>query len=77
MRETPSTIVRHVHDYSEERSFGDKTGFERHPSLAPTPTPVPYAARANQEGKESGDREVSDRNFRDIDFTHTGEATAE
>lgn len=26
------TIVRHVRDYSEERSFDDKTGFERRPS---------------------------------------------
>lgn len=36
VRETPSTIVRHVRDYSEERSFDDKTGFERHPSSPPT-----------------------------------------
>lgn len=71
VRETPSTIVRHVRDYSEERSFDDKTGFERHPSpLSPSP-PLPAvlsAVRANQEGKESGDRGVSDRNFCDIDF---------
>lgn len=35
---TPSTIVRHVRDYSEERSFDDKTGFERR---SPFPFPLP------------------------------------
>lgn len=72
MRETPSTIVRHVRDYSEERSFDDKTGFERRPSPS-----VLSAMRANQEGKVSSDREVSGRNFCDIDFTWIDEATIE
>lgn len=33
--------------------------------------------RANQEGKVSSDREVSGRNFCDIDFTWIDEATIE
>lgn len=40
-------------------------------TLLSSPAPLPAvlsAVRANQEGKESGDREVSGRNFCDIDF---------
>lgn len=44
-------------------------------ALLPRRPPVLSAMRANQERKESGDREVSDRNFYDIDFIQIGETT--
>lgn len=39
--------------------------------------PVLSAERVNQEEKGSGDREVSDRNFCDIDFTQIGETATD